>query len=763
MANKALRRPPDAASSPVEPSLLAAFEPLDRLAPGLLQRLAGVSRLEAVSGGELLFRQGERDGEVYYLHQGILQLENEQGPIRRLEAGSDGARVRLADLQPRMLSARAVEDAVVLAIPRQEYERALAEERAREEPAGGGEEDWMLRLLHSELFLHLPPAGIQRIFTALQPRTMSRGECLSEAGEPVAGFSFLLTGRCRIQPEGGSGVDLGPGDWFGEEALVESGRAHSTVIVLEEGELMFLPAAVFRELVAGPLLQRISPEAASRRVAAGRGPWVDVRQPDEYQGNGLEQSVNLPLARMREVLAGLSPERSYTLYCDDGRRSAIAAFLLAARGIDAVCVDGGMPLGAVPRETVSSPLLRQLREELGELKKTLGQALEERDGVHRELTAEQARLREELEAMRSTLQENRTLHLQVAELRQEVVEQLAALRRDQASWQQRLEEQARKRLKKIALQDQGELERYRGEQEQQLEQLQETCRGLREELEEQRLRNAAIGHLSETLGRLEQEAGRQQEMTRALEVQWRRQLTSTLEQERTRLAQLLEQRLAEVAVPQNDPDELAALAREVALQETRRLLAEYEAGRREQYRQDQEQLRRQRRQLEQDAGRIRETLEAVEKIRGEARRTLASATAEIEALRRSREEADRNGGDGEIERIDRELRLINRRVAEASGRLRMSEGLRSEADAALQANRAELDRQARREAALQARLHRELEEWLSEQKQGITRVSAENEQQMKELLRRSRQLVSRRKAHDQRLQEELHEQLGKAD
>ncbi|RME34141.1 MAG: hypothetical protein D6786_05770 [Gammaproteobacteria bacterium] len=761
MAKKALHRTQEALSSPPEPELLAAFEPLGTLEAGVLARLAGRSRLVGVAAGELLFRQGERDSEVYYLYQGELQLENEQGPVRRLGSGSEAARQRLPDLQPRMLSARASGEAVVIAIPRPDYEQALAEARRREEASGHGEEDWMLRLLQSELFLHLPPSGIQRIFTALEPRPLSRGEQVVQAGEPLSGFSFVLRGRCRLQAGDGTGVTLGPGDWFGEEALLEQARAHSTITVLEEGEMMFLPGEVFRELVGEPLVQRISPDAARTRVAAGEGRWVDVRQPAEYLDNGLEESVNLPLGRLREVAAGLSGEQGYVLYCDDGRRSAIAAFLLAARGIEAVCVSGGLPLESGSGESVSPPVLRKLRQELGEVKQALEQVLTERQEAQRRTAEEQARLRHDLEAMRATLQETRTLHLQLAELRQEVEERLVELRRDQESWNQRLQEQASSRLKSLLSRDRGLLERYRGEQEQQLARLQKTCQGLQEGLEEQRLRSSAIERLRETLGRLEEEAGRQREMGRSMEARWREQLAAALREERERIGRLLEERLGEGGPGMGDRAELEALARKVALEETRILLAEYESGRQEQHRQEQEELRQQRLQLEHDAARIRETLDAVDKIRSEARQTLDSASAEVEALRRSREEASRHGGKDEIERIDRELQQINRKVAEASSRLRMSEGLRSEADAALRANREELDRQARREAALQARLHQELEEWLSEQKgTGDGFARGRGEQEMEELLRRSRLQASRRKAHDLRLQEELREQLG---
>ncbi|MBT8117661.1 MAG: rhodanese-like domain-containing protein, partial [Gammaproteobacteria bacterium] len=60
----------------------------------------------------------------------------------------------------------------------------------------------------------------------------------------------------------------------------------------------------------------------------------------------LEGSTNIPLAMVRETMKKLDATKTYILYCDTGRRSAAAAFLLGQRGFDISVLEGGLNRGA---------------------------------------------------------------------------------------------------------------------------------------------------------------------------------------------------------------------------------------------------------------------------------------------------------------------------------------------------------------------------------------------------------------------------------
>ena len=59
-------------------------------------------------------------------------------------------------------------------------------------------------------------------------------------------------------------------------------------------------------------------------------------------------AINVPLAHLRELTGGLDPGRCYVVYCDSGRRSASATYLLCERGFDAHLLAGGVPADEMP-------------------------------------------------------------------------------------------------------------------------------------------------------------------------------------------------------------------------------------------------------------------------------------------------------------------------------------------------------------------------------------------------------------------------------
>jgi len=77
-------------------------------------------------------------------------------------------------------------------------------------------------------------------------------------------------------------------------------------------------------------------------VAARNALWLDVRFPEEHEADGIEGSVNYPQNTLRMHSGKLESDRTYIVYCDAGIRSAVAAFLLAERGFDVHCLDGGL-------------------------------------------------------------------------------------------------------------------------------------------------------------------------------------------------------------------------------------------------------------------------------------------------------------------------------------------------------------------------------------------------------------------------------------
>lgn len=96
--------------------------------------------------------------------------------------------------------------------------------------------------------------------------------------------------------------------------------------------LVFAVLFVTRRMLAGPTL---TPEEAARRVAAGTGVLIDVREPDEWREGVVKGALLLPLSDLqgdrkqwKPVLSAYA-DKELLLYCRSGNRAGIAARLLA--------------------------------------------------------------------------------------------------------------------------------------------------------------------------------------------------------------------------------------------------------------------------------------------------------------------------------------------------------------------------------------------------------------------------------------------------
>jgi hypothetical protein len=111
--------------------------------------------------------------------------------------------------------------------------------------------------------------------------------------------------------------------------------------MLTDGMVMRLPKADFRELLTDAITIKVDFEQAQQIVAHG-GRWLDVRLPSEHQGFALDGALNLPLYFIRLKMSALHSDTRYVVYCDNGLRSAAAAFILAERGIEACVLRDGL-------------------------------------------------------------------------------------------------------------------------------------------------------------------------------------------------------------------------------------------------------------------------------------------------------------------------------------------------------------------------------------------------------------------------------------
>ena len=89
-------------------------------------------------------------------------------------------------------------------------------------------------------------------------------------------------------------------------------------------------------------------DAASTEPAAAEVIIIDVRTPEEFAQGHLEGAINLDVegGEFEAGLADLDPAAEYSVYCRSGRRSAIAADVMAQNGFTEVTDLGSLESAA---------------------------------------------------------------------------------------------------------------------------------------------------------------------------------------------------------------------------------------------------------------------------------------------------------------------------------------------------------------------------------------------------------------------------------
>ena len=328
--------------------------PLDGLKRESLAALAKNIRLQRLSSGEFLFREGDQDKRTLWLLSGRVELQRGGRPIGILAGGTTAAAAPLFPGSPRDTSIRVLDPIEYLGIDSELLDVAITldqtgiyEVAELKQAAEGGGDDWMTTLLTTKAFHKIPPANLQAIFQRLERVPYKAGETVIRQGQDGDYFYVIVDGKClvtRETPLNRTGLKLAEltiGDTFGEEALLAGTKRNATVSMLTDGVLMRLGSEDFRQLMSEPLLQRVAPARAEEIIARG-GQWLDVRMPQEYQAQAIPGSLNIPLYFIRPKLSTLDRDVSYVVVCDTERRSRAAAFILIERGFDAYVLEGGL-------------------------------------------------------------------------------------------------------------------------------------------------------------------------------------------------------------------------------------------------------------------------------------------------------------------------------------------------------------------------------------------------------------------------------------
>lgn len=340
---------------PVRAEVLSRFVPTASLSSKRLNELASLCYLERVNKGIDPLRMNVlKNAQMLYLVSGDLGVRCKDGSKRVLRGGTPAASHALDPCHPNIKDSIAITDIDIVRIDMDlldimlTWDQLSSESRVQTEAApllksesssesvSPASRSALLSVekLKAGPFSQVPTANIEKMLERLIPQRVKKGAVIISQGA-VGDYYYLIESGVaavsKLSPNETTPsivAKLTAGMSFGEEALVSNAKRNATVTMETDGTLLKLSKEHFDALLKAPLLKYISLDEANEKVNQG-AIWADVRLPSEYAFEHKRGAMNLPLNQIRESLKALDKSKEYIVYCQTGRRSSAAAFIMS--------------------------------------------------------------------------------------------------------------------------------------------------------------------------------------------------------------------------------------------------------------------------------------------------------------------------------------------------------------------------------------------------------------------------------------------------
>jgi cytochrome P450/CRP-like cAMP-binding protein len=242
------------AASDVPSDVLAGLDK-DRLG-----RVTARARTLSFEPGDVIIRQGERADRFYMLTDGEVEVVvGADGPaprvVARLGRGEYFGEIGLLQNIRRTATVRAALPVTALALDRETFLEIVADNDLTAAEINRVVTRRFVSLRLAAALPQLDHATLARVLPRVQTHRVAAGEIIVRQGDPADRFYVVTGGRVEVVNHHPRGDDitlawLGPGEYFGEMALLQGGRRTATVRAgAEEAEVLSLDRDAFDELI----------------------------------------------------------------------------------------------------------------------------------------------------------------------------------------------------------------------------------------------------------------------------------------------------------------------------------------------------------------------------------------------------------------------------------------------------------------------------------------------------------------------------------
>ncbi|HEX3298614.1 MAG TPA: cyclic nucleotide-binding domain-containing protein [Actinomycetota bacterium] len=237
-------------------SLIDALPAFDDLNEEVLSDVAGRVTVIILRDGQTIFRRGDAADAFYVIRSGTIHIEDVQddGDVLILSAlgrGDAFGELGLLGSAPRAATARANGDVTLFRIDKASFDALLADDIDAPTFAPTMQAYAELRAL--PVFRTLTTADLALVLDHGTWLTPAPGEELIKQGEPGDAFYAIGAGQVDVLRDGASVATLGPGDHFGEVALLTDAPRNATVTAHTAMRVFRLDRQGFNDVVARSL------------------------------------------------------------------------------------------------------------------------------------------------------------------------------------------------------------------------------------------------------------------------------------------------------------------------------------------------------------------------------------------------------------------------------------------------------------------------------------------------------------------------------
>lgn len=120
------------------------------------------------------------------------------------------------------------------------------------------------------LFSDLSEDDLKALATYADEVTVSEGKHLVDEGGYAYDLFVIVEGTAQVIHGGEVVAELGPGDFFGEGAILGDGRRHASIVTTSQAQVLVMFGTEFRRLEQSyPDVAAEIKSAAANRLAAG--------------------------------------------------------------------------------------------------------------------------------------------------------------------------------------------------------------------------------------------------------------------------------------------------------------------------------------------------------------------------------------------------------------------------------------------------------------------------------------------------------------